>query len=636
MSSKLEICFFCNQENSDLITFSICSHRICTLCLYERIFANHMQEFQGKTELKIKCKCENGYLNKKLLDLFSLIKRKLQLDEHEIEEKNSENFKIVEGCECISNKNISGQRFSDYFCLDCLKFICKKCKIDVKNTHLKHRILNSKYLIRTLKENIKNIDLKNKTLEDFQEKIENFSLIFEKMINDNFNNTIKNIDNFIESAQNLKKFYIQKYKEELGIYLETFRFIKIFYLNYYNDRKRELKIKEHEKSNIFKLKYLNNITFELIDIKMNHSLIIDKEILKLKKFIEKLQNPENKLIVGKFIFEKIKKGFKMGENFQAHKKFINSLIVTKNNNKIVTASNDYLIKVWDPYIPKNPKQEEKEKINILYSLKNGKILASKDNNILIFELNDSRQKYEVSQSMTGHNKNINALGELEDGTLISGASDKKIILWEEDPNNKQYKIKQIIDTEKEIQIILPLNQYKIAYSGCNDGIINILGTKTALDINNKIISKNYEEIYQIKEQIKGRVNCMCNLNQDYFASGGADIFEQKKLDHNIYIWKANQDKFILSQYIFNAHESDINSILLLRDGRFASSSKDRTIKIWKIDRRKTDNKIKFILHQNLKEFNHGLYKLIQMEDDRIVSTSSDNLLVFWNNTNSIF
>ena len=636
MSSKLEICFFCNQENSDLITFSICSHRICTLCLYERIFENHLHEFQGKTELKIKCKCENGYLNKKLLDLFSLIKRKLQLDEHEIEEKNSENFKVVEGCECISDKNISGQKFSDYFCLDCLKFICKKCKIDVKNTHLKHRILNSKYLIRTLKENIKNIDLKNKTLEDFQEKIENFSLIFEKIINDNFNNTIKNIDNFIESAQNLKKFYVQKYKEELGIYLETFRFIKIFYLNYYNDRKRELKIKEHEKSNIFKLKYLNNITFELIDIKMNHSLIIDKEILKLKKFIEKLQNPENKLIVGKFIFEKIKKGFKMGENFQAHKKFINSLIVTKNNNKIVTASNDYLIKVWDPYIPKNPKQEEKEKINILYSLKNGKILASKDNNILIFELNDSRKKYEVSQSMTGHNKNINALGELEDGTLISGASDKKIILWEEDPNNKQYKIKQVIDTEKEIQIILPLNQYKIAYSGSDDGIINILGTKTALDINNKIISKNYEEIYQIKEKIKGRVNCMCKLNQDYFASGGGDIFEQKKLDHNLYIWKANQDKFILSQYIFNAHESDINSILLLRDGRFASSSKDRTIKIWKIDRRKTDNKIKFILHQNLKEFNHGLYKLIQMEDDRIVSTSSDNLLVFWNNTNSIF
>ena len=636
MSSKSEICFFCNQENSDLITFSICSHRICTLCLYERIFANHLHEFQGKTELNIKCKCENGYLNKKLLDLFSLIKRKLQLDEHEIEEKNSENFKVVEGCECTPDKNISGQKFSDYFCLDCLKFICKKCKIDVKNTHLKHRILNSKYLIRTLKENIKNIDLKNKTLEDFQEKIENFSLIFEKMINDNFNNTIKNIDNFIESAQNLKKFYIQKYKEELGIYLETFRFIKIFYLNYYNDRKRELKIKEHEKSNIFRLKYLNNITFELIDIKMNHSLIIDKEILKLKNFIEKLQNPQNKLIIGKFIFEKIKKGFKMGENFQAHKKFINSLIVTKNNNKIVTASNDYLIKVWDPYIPKNPKQEEKEKINILYSLKNGKILASKDNNILIFELNDSRKKYEVSQSMTGHNKNINALGELEDGTLISGASDKKIILWEEDPNNKQYKIKQVIDTEKEIQIILPLNQYRIAYSGSDDGIINILGTKTGLDINNKIISKNYEEIYQIKEKIKGRVNCMCKLNQDYFASGGGDIFEQKKLDHNLYIWKANQDKFILSQYIYNAHESDINSILLLRDGRLASSSKDRTIKIWKIDRKKADNKIKFILHQNLKEFNHGLYKLIQMEDDRIVSTSSDNLLVFWNNTNSIF
>lgn len=631
-----EICFFCSKENSNLNTFSICSHKICNLCLYERIFANHIPEFQGKTDIKIKCKCESGYLSKKLPEIFTLIKNKMNLDEQEKEEKNTENLKIVEGCECSCDKNQIGQKFSDYFCLDCLKFICKRCKIDIKNPHLRHRILKSKYLITTLKDNIQNIDLKYKTLEEFQEKIENFSGVFEKMLNDNFNNTIKNIDNFIESAKNLKKFYLQKYKEELGIYLETFRLIKIFYLNYYNDKQTELKIKEDEQNNIYKLKYLNNITFELIDVKMNHSLIIDKEMIKLKKYVDKLQNPENKLIIGKFFFEKITKGFKMGENFQAHKKFINSLIVTNNNNKIVTASNDYLMKVWDPYVPKIPKQEEKEKINILYSLKNGKILASKDNNILIFELNDSRKKYEVSQSMTGHNKNINSLAELEDGTLISGASDQKIILWEEDPNSKQYKIKQIIDTEKEIQIILPLNEFKIAYTGNDDGIINILGTKTDIDNQNKIISKNYEEIYQIKDKIKGKVNCMCMLKQDYFASGGADIFEQKKLDHNIYIWKPYKDEFVLAQYIFNAHEADINSILLLRDGRLATSSKDRTIKIWKIDRRKADNKIKYILQQNLKEYNHGLYKLIQMEDDRIVSTSSDNLLVFWNNTNSIF
>ena len=86
-------------------------------------------------------------------------------------------------------------------------------------------------------------------------------------------------------------------------------------------------------------------------------------------------------------------------------------------------------------------------------LKNGKILASRDKDILIYELNE-KKKYFKSQSLSRHNELVYALGELEDGTIISGSKDKKIILWEEDPNNKQYKIKQVIDTEKEIQIIL--------------------------------------------------------------------------------------------------------------------------------------------------------------------------------------
>ena len=92
----------------------------------------------------------------------------------------------------------------------------------------------------------------------------------------------------------------------------------------------------------------------------------------------------------------------------------------------------------------------------------------------------------------------------------------------------------------------------------------------------------------------------------------------------------------MSQVIFNAHEGDVNSIILLRDGRFASSSKDRTIKIWEIDHRIVDNKIKFVISQSLNDYEHGLYKLIQLDDDRIVATSSDNNLVFWNNTDPIF
>lgn len=631
-------CSFCNRDNNNLTIFNVssCSHKICSLCLYERIFTNHIHEFQESMLLKIKCKCEKGYINKNSSEILSLIKEKDELDQKEIEE-NKSFFSdiIIEGCECYSGEKKKGHKFSEYFCLDCLKFICKECRYDIKNVHLTHRIRNSKELVIDIKNNIINLKLKNNTLDDFQERCDNLSKIFEEVIERDINNSLKNIDDLIDSLNNLKTNYIEKYKNELGLYLKTFRFIKIFYLNYYKDRKNALKISKEQENDLFKLKYLNNISYELKEIKINHSQLFEKELLKLKNNIDKLNNTiKNKLIKGDFIFEKVKKNYKIVENFEAHKKFINGLILTKNYNKLITCSYDYNMKVWDPYNIGEPIQKEKSKITNLFSLKNGKILASRENDILIYELNEEKKVYELSQSVTNHDKNITALAELDDGTIITGGMDKKIIFLEEDPNNKQYKIKQIFTTKNEIQLILVLNNFKLAYAGGDDGIINILETKTKFNILNKIVSEDYSENCQL-QKTKGIINCMCKLNQDYFVSGGGDNIKTKKMDHNIYIWKPDGEKYNLSQIIINAHQGDVNCVILLRDGRFASSSRDRTIKIWKIDRRRSDNKIKFVLNENLDEFKHGLYNLIQLDDDRIVSTSSDNYLVFWKNERCI-
>ena len=634
MNSNDNICYFCNRTDN-LKIFSCCSHRICNLCLYERIFSIHIHELQGQITLKIKCKCEIGHLFLKLSDIFKLIKDKNESDEIEAQENNNNPQLIIEGCECYKEGNKKGKKFSEFFCLDCLKYICKKCREDIKNRHIMHRITSSKHLVRLIKDNLRKIKLKNKTIDIFHTKCESLSKLFVDIINQNFNNTIKKIDDLIDSAKNLKEFYIKKYKSELGIYLATFKCIKLLYLNYYKDKANELKTIEAEKSNIYKLKYLNSISYEFMDIKINHSQDFDNDISEICENLEKLQTPEenNKFINGKFIFNLIKKGFKMSESLQAHQKYINSLIVNKNN-QIITASNDYYMKVWEPNKAKVPKQEEKEKVNNLFCLKNGSILASNKNTLLIFELKKDN-KYAISQSLTIHDKNINATTQLNDGTIISAGSDKKIILWEEDPNNKQYKIKQIIKTEKEVQILLPLNDCKISYAGNDDGIINILGAKIDFNNNIKLKSQQFSEICKLIK-LRGIVNCICKLNQDYFVSGGGDNYNENKLDHNIYIWKPFGEKYILAQVLFNAHEGDVNSIILLRDGNFASSSKDRTIKIWKRYKKHIDNKINYILHQTLNEYNHGLYKLVQLEDDRIVSSTSTNLLIFWNNTDNIF
>ena len=631
-------CYFCNQEIDKLSIFSICSHKICNSCLYWRIFSNHINEFQGQNKLTIKCKCEKGYLYQELPDILTLLKEKKEVDEENAYKlKKNSNQEIIEGCQCKINPKKEGNKFSEFFCLDCLQFVCSKCKSNIKNMHFNHRVTDSRHIIRSIKDNIHDFNMKNKDMEQFQSKFDKFSERFEELIERDFNITLHKIDDLLDSVKNLREFYIKKYKEKLGNYIQTISFIKIFFLNYYKDKETYINIVEPEKNNIYKLIYLNSISQEFISMNIIHSTFIENEVIKIKKNIDNLKTSDIKLIEGEFLFEKIKKGFKIKDAFQAHQKFIGGLILTQNNNKIMTSSKDCFLRVWDPVAEKKKIQEtEKMKIINLFSLKNGKILASKDKDILILELNE-KKKYDISQSLSLHNDLVFGLGELEDGTIISGSKDKKIILWEEDINSKQYKMKQEIETNKEIQIITALSEFKIAFSGINDNGINILDTKTVLALKEgkmleKIESTAYGQICELKEH-KGRVNCICKLNLGYMASGGGNL--EKKIDNNIYIWKPVKGGFCIEQILIDAHHADVNCIILLRDGRIASSSTDRTIKIWGVNnyRNRSDNKIEFVLEETLKEFKHGLYKMIQLEDDRIVANSSDNYLVFWNTPN---
>ena len=630
------VCYCCNQEKNNLSSFWICSHKICNSCLYWRIFSNHINELQGQSKLTIKCKCGKGYLYQKLSDILKLLKEKKDSDESNLyKRRNISKIQVTEGCQCKADPKPDANQYSQFFCLDCLQYVCAKCKNDKTNVHFGHRVTDSKFLIRGLKKNIRNLDLLMKHMENFQEKINGFSNKFQELIEKDFNITLNAIDDLIISANKLKEYYVKTYKEKIGNYVQSLSFLKIFYLNFYKDRDINMNIVEVEKSDIYTLINLNSISHELISMELTHSTSIEKEILKIKKAVDGLLSKEQGLIDGQFTFKKIKKGFKMYDSFQVHQRYIGGLIFIPNSNRIVTSSKDYSLKVWDPKEDKKKVQEEpKIKIISLLGLKNGKILASREKDILIYELND-KKKYFNSQSMSVHDDYVFGLGELDDGTILSGSRDRKLILWEETPDKKQYLIKQEIETNKEIQMITVLNGFKIAYTGFNDNTINILGTDIVLTqkpekMTKKLESTEYKEICELKKH-KGLVNCICGLNLGYMASGGGDL-GKKYLDHNIYIWKPKDEGFELEQILKNAHDGDVTSIILLRDGRMASASVDHAIKIWAVNqyKKRIDGKVEFVNEEILKDYEHGLYKMIQLEDDSIVATSSDNRLVFWN------
>ena len=636
IKSTKDICYFCNREfkKEDLSPFSNCSHKICTFCLFERIFTHHIIDLQGQNILKVSCKCENSNLDIKINQILNILysKRKLELNKtNEIGFENVEG--TIEGCECSTElRDNNKQLFSDYFCLDCLKWVCSKCKVNSLNAHYNHRVLKSRYLINYMKENIKNTFLKINNFDNFEKNWQEMSNQFHDYVDNYYNETIHNLDNLIESAQNLKDFYLKEYEEQLGNNVKTFKIIKIFYMNYYGDKEAELNKKNAEFNDIYRLKYISHISHEFTKFNLLHLDELDKNVLKIKKEIDELKEKKLQIVQGKFGFEKLEKGYILDEILTAHSKYISSLVSI--DNKIISGSRDYFIKIWsnDSGTYKQKQVIKTKQIACLLGLKNGKILSSdlNSNNILVYKIN-YKEEYEISQSLSSHDKCITTMAELDDGKFVSGSLDGKIIIWEEDKKSNQYLSKETIEEHKPILLIISLNNFKLAYTGADNGLIKIIGANFDI-VEDKIISHKFYDIGEL-ERLKGKVNCMCKLNNGCFSSGGGDF--NKIIDHNIYIWKPFNDKFKIEQTILNAHDADVNSIIMLRDGGIASASKDRTIKIWRINKPIIDNKIEYVLNMELNHYGHGLYKLIQLPDDRLVVSATDNNIVFMKITDGI-
>ena len=637
--STKEICSFCNRKFEKVNNFSLCSHKICTLCLFERIFTKYITQFQGQKTIKIYCKCEIGLIEYKLSNILSLLQEKKNLELNTPSENLTETVEDTkEGCECSiddDNNDENVKYFSDYFCLDCLKWICKRCKNDINNVHFYHRVSKSRYILKFVKENINRIFLKTPTSKQFISRINEMNKSFHKLIEKNFNATISILDDLITSIENLKNKYIDKYLRQIEDNLRTFEIIKIFYMNYFVDKEIELKKKNVETNNIYKLKYISNISHEFTDFKLTHLPYFDEKLLKIQKQINSIKIPEINLFSSEYNFQKIPKDYTLDEIIPAHSKFISSLIAV--DTKLISGSLDYTMKLWDNEtgIYKITQSIKTKQVINLLALKNGKIFLSSlnSNDILVFEFSNQIGSHLIqSQSLSHHDKFVTSMAEIDDGKVASGSLDGKVIIWEENEKSKQYSLKQVIDIKSQITLLINLDEFKIAFSLGETGIISVLKAEGYLK-DGKISAKSFEEFCTLEKQ-KGKVSCMCKLNNGFFISGGGDT--KTKIDHNMYIWAPYSNKYELIQTIFNAHGADVNSIILLRDGKIASSSRDRTLKIWEISKPINDNKINIVITQELNHYGHGLYKLVQLIDDRLVVSSTDNNLVFWRNGDSIF
>jgi WD40 repeat protein len=152
-----------------------------------------------------------------------------------------------------------------------------------------------------------------------------------------------------------------------------------------------------------------------------------------------------------------------------------------------------------------------------------------------------------------------------------------------------------------------------------------------LDFDNNIESEEDPFIvcYKLSKHV-GRVKSMMQMKNGYLITGGSEMASKK--DNSIMVWKPNDLDGFFHVQTLNGHKSDINGLIELKDGRILSSSKDRTLRIWKSfvkqDKNK-ENEIQFQIDEILNEYKHGIYLILQIKDGRIFSSTSEGALVVW-------
>ena len=170
------------------------------------------------------------------------------------------------------------------------------------------------------------------------------------------------------------------------------------------------------------------------------------------------------------------------------------------------------------------------------------------------------------------------------------------------------------DSNEKIKIDINIEENEI-----NDFIENI--KKFGEIINKDLLYSDFsigvkEPIYKLKYH-SGNVLALTVLNDGRLVSGSRD---SKIIIYNSSTYKPD--------LIIKEHEGGILCISLLSTGLLASCSDDKTIKIFKI------KGLEYEIVQTLKYHSDSVLKIIELKNKKLVSSSSDSSIIFYNKDKS--
>lgn len=617
------LCNFCQNKSTELDIFIDCSHHICPLCLYRRIFCENIEDLQHSDIAKIGCKCSIGYMYKNIDEIENIIQKKNEIDEKRRNEKND--IKTIPRCK------IHPAQFLDYYCVECCCIICKICSGINDNDHHNHRIVKCSKIIGSLtneiysvssKLGICSIDLFNKT---FGELANNVKASAEK----HFSKVVTHIEDLINDLIEFKNEYEANYKKELYRIVKTLKLYKLFYQTYYED------ISEGANSNdINFMRYINNINSILSKGTIENNDEVCRTLNNLRNSVETLKSTVQKPITAKFDFHIVKRDFMTDTYFMTeHKNFITSMIQTLDEH-IITCSH-FNMKIWaedtetSEYNCVHTISKLVGKVKNIFELKDERVVTLEEelNTIKVWEKSNTLG-YVVQQTLSEHEHPVNSVSQMKDDRLISCGQDGKIIIWKESEQNVQeneggeskrkvFLVGQKIgENDYPLNIILALHDNRIVTSG----------------------SDTHLRIWSEEEEGNFQFRCVHNLdaNNNLFTSilqlKSGDLIMTIKKSGSLLRWKKKGKEFEARQRI-KGSSAEVTAVTELRDARIATSSKDGMVRLFKFSGKDEPG---YILEYTVEEYVSEIYNLKQLKDGRLCATGNDLRLVYWRSRNDMY
>ena len=600
-------CYRCGTKHLiEEINFQMenCIHIYCSKCIFQDIFVHSLSNINDLENFTVNCKCENGYIQISMDSIEELFSKKYRIDSEEIKEKDY----------CSKHKNEE----KTLYCKTCEKYVCPKCtnindnedgEYENRNNniemdeHESHKVFKAEKLMNKYKDFLKDIQIENKTTNQFIEKFNIEISKYEAELENEINSTLKQIDDIIDKLYHIREEYTKILEKKYSNCNRLLKIIKLFYANYYLDYENKMNIND-----IYTLEYLKNVNyeFEYLEFKKDtKETSLENILINIKNNIDKINLKKDKYNDYIFHFKEISRKYNIIQKLIGHRQMIKSVIELQDG-RLLTGGSDYKMKFWEEqdgkFVESLTISQLTGDILCLYQLKDLRIILTTktEGTIKIWNQIKDTKSYKLTITLSEHKSSVTSLIQLPDERLLTGSKDKTIIVWELSENS--FKCSQILtDHTDAIYCLCQLTGIRFA-SGGDDKTIRIWEEEKGL----------FKCVNVLKEH-KTRVTALTMTNNDCLIAGG---------DKTITVYKLKDSKFIKISNI-DAHSNYITKIIKLSDYKIASASRDNLIKIW------NEKNGELFINEVLKGHTHSVYDIVELKDGRLASVGGDNLVIIW-------